>query len=148
MDGLSAMLGLAEFFFVAGMKLYCEEKLIEKLVSCCPDDPVVPKLLYKADRYQLEVLREISLNMASGRIGRLHQTKGHKHLSLSLWSEILETIDKRFRTVSSFPKCQRAWPRHKKECKTLDEKKKAEMVSEVTLTLPVIARSTGSRGLI
>ncbi len=75
------------FFEVKGLSLHCEEKLIENLLGeKCMDLSV--EMFCFADRYGLEILREISLNLASDNIGKIITSGIYTNLSSEVWKEI------------------------------------------------------------
>ncbi len=79
------------------MKLHCEEKLIEKLGDRDIDFAV--EVFIVADRYGMEVLREMALNLTSGNIRKVKASDSFRDLEEVLWNEILDTTEKRGRVV-------------------------------------------------
>ncbi len=87
----------SHYFHLKGMKLHCEEKLIEKLGDRDIDFAVEDFIV--ADRYKMEVLREVALNLTSGNIRKVKASGNFQYLGEVLWDEILDTNEKRGRVV-------------------------------------------------
>ncbi len=87
----------AHYFDLKGLKLHCEKKLIAKLGDRDIDFAVEVFIL--ADRYGMEVLREMALNLTSGNIRKAKASESFQYLEEILWDEILDTNEKRARVV-------------------------------------------------
>ncbi len=57
-----------------------------------------------ADRYGMEVLREMALNLTPGNIRKVKASERFQDLEEELWNEILDTTEKRGRVVKIPPR--------------------------------------------
>ncbi len=93
------ILEAGHFFEVKGLILHCEGKLIENLLrEKCMDLAV--EMLCLADRYGMDVLREISLNLASENIGKIMYSGFYTDFAREqLWKDVGVNCEKRGRVV-------------------------------------------------
>ncbi len=87
----------AHYFHLKELKLHCEEKLIKKLGD--RDLNFAVEVFIVADRYGMDVLREMALNLTSGNIWKVKGSGNFQYLGEVLWNEILNTNEKRGRVV-------------------------------------------------